>query len=163
MENIFFPIKKIGDGKIIAFTIIGMIFVLVISLTLIGNGAVRHVPITYTEIIQTTVAFKEVKGEVKIVGITGNTGINPTLISRTGDNQYQYALMVVNQDRESHMFYIDGINAYTKLLRHGENDTIIITSNKEGTYNYYDRSSVIEKDNKLIPLGQFKFVKVAGD
>jgi TnpA family transposase len=36
------------------------------------------------------------------------------------------------------MFYVDGINVQTKILRYGQNDVITIYSNKEGTYNYYD-------------------------
>lgn len=40
------------DGKIIAFSIIGMIFVLIISMILIGQGTVRHVPITFKEEIK---------------------------------------------------------------------------------------------------------------
>lgn len=58
------------------------------------------------------------------------------------------------------MFYIDGLNIHTKLLRAGENDTITIFSKKEGTYNYFDRFENIEN---LHPLGQFKALKVAGD
>jgi hypothetical protein len=76
-----------SEGKIIGLIVISMVLVLVISIILIGQGSVRHVPITFKEVIKTTVAFKNIGGEVKVVGIIGNTGINPTLVSRTGKRQ----------------------------------------------------------------------------
>ncbi len=39
----------------------------------VGGGGVRLVPITFNEIIQATVAFRDINGETKVVGITGNT------------------------------------------------------------------------------------------
>lgn len=111
------------DGKIIAFSIIGMIFVLIISMILIGQGTVRHVPITFKEEIKATVAFKKIDGDIKVVGLIGNTGINPTLISRIGE-ETEYSLTVINEDNDAHVFYIDGLNVHTKLLHYGENDTI---------------------------------------
>jgi len=152
---------KFSEGRIIAFSVIGMILVLVISLILIGQGAVRHVPISFKEVIKAKVAFKNIEGDLKVVGIIGNRGINPTLISRTGETEY--ALTVINEDKEPHMFYIDGLNVHTKLLRYGENDTITIISNKEGTYNYYDRISVQKNNEPIITMGKFKTLKVAGD
>jgi hypothetical protein len=111
--------------------------------------------------VEATVAFRNVNGEVKIVGLKGNTQVNPILVSRTGDTAY--ILTVINQDPGSlHMFYIDGINAHTKILRSGENDTITIYSKKEGTYNYYDRLDTSASNSVgMKPLGQFKAVKVA--
>ena len=47
---------------------------------LVGNGVVRHVAFTYKEIIKATVAFKNIDGDIKVVGIIGNIGINPTLV-----------------------------------------------------------------------------------
>lgn len=153
---------KFSEAKIIAFSIIGMILVLVISLILIEQGTVRHVPITFKEVIRATVAFKNIDGDVKVVGIVGNTGINPTLVSRTG-KETEYSLTVINEDTNPHMFYIDGLNLHTKLLRYGENDTITIQPDKEGIYNYYDRSSIKKINGSVIPIGQFKTLKVAGD
>jgi len=152
---------KFTEGKIIAVTVIGMILVLVISLILIGQGIVRHVPITFKEVIKATVAFKNINEHLKVVGIIGNTGINPTLVSRTGETEY--ALTVINEDTEPHMFYIDGLNVHTKLLRSGQNDTITIRPIKEGIYNYYDRLSLEKNNGSIIPIGQFKTLRVAGD
>jgi hypothetical protein len=77
------------------------------------------------------------------------------LLSRTGDTAY--ILNVINQHTMPHIFYIDGLNMHTKIIRPGENYTITIYSKHEGTCNYYDWPS----NGK--PLGQFKAVKVAGD
>ena len=161
MKNFVFREFKFTEGKLVVFSLVGMVLVLVTSLMLIGNGVVRHVAITYKEIIKATVAFKNIDGDIKVVGIIGNTGINPTLVSRTG--QTEYALTVINEDKELHMFYIDGLNVHTKLLRFGENDTITIRPNNEGTYNYYDRVSLEKNNGSIIPIGEFKTLRVAGD
>lgn len=134
-------------------------------LVLFVGGGVRHVPISFNEMIQTTVAFRNIEGETKVVGITGNTQVNPTLVSRTGADT-AYVLTVTNQDNNLHMF-IDGLNLHTKILRPGESDTITIYPKTEGIYDYYDRLA-IDPDNEITaasiyPLGQFKIVKVAGD
>jgi hypothetical protein len=101
------------------------------------------------------------------VQLKGNMQVNPTLVSRTGDTAY--ILTVINKTNP-HMFYVDGINAHTKILRYGQNDTITIYSNKEGTYNYYDRlddtstnNSINNNGVKIMSLGQFKAVKIGGD
>lgn len=151
-----------SEGKIIGLIVISMVLVLVISIILIGQGSVRHVPITFKEVIEATVAFKNIDGNLKVVGIIGNTGINPTLVSRTGE-ETEYSLTVINNDTEPHMFYIDGLNLHTKLLRYGENDTKTIRPDKEVIYNYYDRSSIHKINGSIIPLGQFKTLKVVGD
>lgn len=153
---------KFTEGKIIAFSVIGMSLVLVISIILIEQGTVRHVPITFKEVIKATVAFKNIDGDLKVVGIIGNTGLNPALVSRTG-GETEYSLTVINEDLTPHMFYIDGLSLHTKLLRHGENDTITIQPDKEGIYNYYDRVSIKKGNGSIIPIGQFKTLKVAGD
>jgi len=161
MKNFVFREFKFTEGRLVVFSLVGMVLVLVISLMLIGNGVVRHVAITYKEVIKATVAFKNIAGDIKVVGIIGNTEINPTLVSRTGETEY--ALTVINEDKEPHMFYIDGLNVHTKLLRFGENDTITIRSDKEGTYNYYDRISLEKNNGSIIPIGEFKTLRVAGD
>jgi Cupredoxin-like domain len=161
MKNFVFREFKFTEGRLVVFSLVGMVLVLVISLMLIGNGVVRHVAITYKEIIKATVAFKNIDGDIKVVGIIGNIGINPTLVSRSGETEY--ALTVINEDKEPHMFYIDGLNVHTKLLRFGENDTITIRPDKEGTYNYYDRVSLEKNNGSIIPIGGFKTLRVAGD
>ncbi|MDR4510991.1 MAG: cupredoxin domain-containing protein [Nitrososphaeraceae archaeon] len=161
MNNAILKELKLGYGKLVAFSVISMILVLITSLLLIGQGSVRHVPITYKEVIKATVAFKNIDGDIKIVGLVGNTGINPTLISRTGDTEY--SLTVINQDKQPHMFYIDGLNVHTKLLRFGENDTITIQPKNEATYHYYDRVPILKNNDLSQPIGEFKTLKVAGD
>ena len=131
---------KFSEGKIITFTVIGMILVLVISIILIGLGAVRHVSITFKEVIKATVAFRNIEGDVKVVGIVGNTGNKPDLGIK--NRKTEYSLTVINEDKQPHMFYIDRLNVHTKLLRFGENDTITIQQTKEAIYNYYDRSNI---------------------
>jgi hypothetical protein len=152
------PVFNLSERKLVLVAVVGMLVAFAVLLTLVGGGGVRHVPIYWKEKIEATVAFKTIDGQLKVVGIKGNGQVNPTLVSRTGDTAY--ILTVVNEDINPHMFYIDGINAHTKLLRQGQNDTITIYSKKEGTYNYYDRFENIEN---LHPLGQFKAMKVAGD
>jgi hypothetical protein len=157
---------KLTDSRLVALGIVGVIAVFAVLILIIGGGGVRHVPISFNEIIQTTVAFRNIEGETKVVGITGNTQVNPTLVSRTGADT-AYVLTVTNQDNNLHMFYIDGLNLHTKILRPGESDTITIYPKTEGIYDYYDRLA-IDPDKgitaaSIYPLGQFKIVKVAGD
>jgi hypothetical protein len=157
---------KLTDNKLVAFGIIGVISAFAILILFVGGGGVRHVPITFNEIIQTTVAFRNIDGETKVVGITGNTQVNPTLVSRTGADT-AYVLTVINQDNTLHMLYIDGLNLHTKILRPGESDTVTIYPKSEGVYDYYDRlAKDPEKGTSITsinPLGQFRIVKVAGD
>jgi hypothetical protein len=152
------PVFNLSERKLVLVAVVGMLVAFAVLLTLVGGGGVRHVPIYWKEKVEATVAFKTIDGQLKVVGIKGNGQVNPTLVSRTGDTAY--VLTVVNEDINPHMFYIGGINAHTKLLRLGQNDTITIFSKKEGTYNYYDRFENIEN---LHPPGQFKAMKVAGD
>ena len=156
---------KPTEGKLIVFSVIGMIFAFAVLIIFVGGGGVRHVPITFEERIETTVAFRAIDSEIKVVGLKGNMQTNPTLVSRSGDDTV-YALTVINQDNDLHMLYIDGLNLHTKILRPGESDTITISPAKEGSYKYYDRLTVV-KDNTgketMKLLGEFRIVKVAGD
>jgi hypothetical protein len=146
---------KLTEGMLVTFGLIGMVAAFGIFLVFVSGGAVRHVPIAWKEKVEATLSFRNVDGELKIIGIRGTTQVNPTLLSRTGDTAY--ILNVINQDTMPHIFYIDGLNMHTKIIRPSENDTITIYSKRDGTYNYYDWPS----NGK--PLGQFKAVKVAGD
>jgi hypothetical protein len=130
--------------------IVGMVFFSLL-ITFIGQGNVRQVPIFFKEYMKATIAFRNIDGETKIIGLKGNAEINPTLVMRTGD--FAYILTVINQDTVPHMFYVKGLEVHTKLLRPGENETITIYSKQPGTYNYYDRF-----EEKL--LGKIKAVKV---
>jgi hypothetical protein len=156
---------KLADARLFAFGITGMIAVFAILILFVGGGGVRHVPITFKEIIQTTVAFRNIDGETKVVGITGNNQLNPTLVSRTGTD-IAHVLTVINQDNNLHMLYIDGLNLHTKILRSGDNDTITIYPKTEGIYDYYDRLAIDPEKGttatSINPLGEFRMVKVAG-
>lgn len=153
---------RLTEGNVVSFGIVGMIAVFAILLILVSAGGVRHVPITWKEKVEAAVAFRNFNGETKVVGIKGNSQINPTLLSRTGDTLY--VLKVINQDNNLHMLYIDGLNLHTKILRPGENDTISIYSKKEGTYGYYDRiGPAISEGGRQQAIGQFKAVRVAAD
>ena len=141
-----------SDKKFIVFTLVGGIAALVILFGFIGQGNVRHVQIFFPEQVQQTVAFKDVNGEVRLVGISGIGGDNnPTLIMRTS---FAYVLTVVNYGEQHHRLYIDGLEVQTDLLKPGEKDTITVYPTEEGTYNYYDK----RQDLKL--LGQLKAVTV---
>ncbi len=141
-----------SDKKFIVFALVGGIAALVILFGFIGQGNVRHVQIFFPEQVQQTVAFKDVNGEVRLVGISGIGGDNnPTLIMRTS---FAYVLTVVNDGDKHHRLYIDGLEVQTDLLKPGEKDTITVYPTEEGTYNYYDK----RQDLKL--LGQIKAVTV---
>ena len=143
----------LSEGRLVAIGVIGALTAIMLFFALISGGIVRHVPITMKEKIETTIAFKTIDGELKVVGIIGNSGINPTLLMRIQD--FAMVLTVINQDKVPHMFYIDGLGVNTKILKPGENQTITFYSPTEGTYNYYDRLSSSTK-----PIGQIKAVKV---
>ena len=141
-----------SDKKFVLFALVGGMAALVILIGFIGQGNIRHVQIFLPEQVQQTVAFKDVDGEVRLVGISGIKGeTNPTLIMRTS---FAYVLTVVNDGDKHHRLYIDGLEVQTDLLKPGEKDTITVYPTKEGTYNYFDK----RQDLKL--LGQIKAVTV---
>ena len=124
---------RLSEGKLVALSIIAMISTFALLVVFVNRGGVRPVLIFWKEKVETTIAFRNVNGQLEVVGLEGNTQVNPTLVSRTGDTAY--ALTVINQDTTSpHVFYIaDGL-----IIRPGQNDTITIYPKNEGTYNYYD-------------------------
>ncbi|GKS66902.1 hypothetical protein YTPLAS73_04490 [Nitrosarchaeum sp.] len=138
---------KIIIPAVLVVAIIG--FVMIFGF--IGYGGIRHVQIYLPEKIQSTISFQNIDNETKVVGVSGISGINPTLISRT---DYNYILTIHNNDGIPHMFFIDGLNVNSKVIQPGKNDTMIIYSLEEGDYQYYDR---FEADKKI---GDFKIVKV---
>ncbi|MGB5091120.1 MAG: hypothetical protein WBN72_09275 [Nitrososphaeraceae archaeon] len=145
--------RNMDEGKLVAVALIGGFVALILFFVLISGGIVRHVPITWQEKIETTIAFKTIDGKLNVIGIIGNSGINPTLLMRI--KGFAMVLTVINQDNIPHMLYIEGLGVHTKILRAGENQTITFYSPTEGTYNYYDRLSSSNK-----PIGQIKAVKV---
>ena len=145
--------RNMDEGKLVAVALIGGFVALILFFVLISGGIVRHVPITWQEKIETTIAFKTIDGKLNVIGIIGNSGINPTLLMRI--KGFAMVLTVINQDNIPHMLYIAGLGVHTKILRAGENQTITFYSPTESTYNYYDRLSSSNK-----PIGQIKAVKV---
>jgi hypothetical protein len=143
---------KMSDGAFVLIAVVGCLAAFAILLAAVSAAAVRHVLIFLQEKTQDTIAFRNVDGQVKVVGIKGITGENPTLLMRTGD--FALELTVINDDDRVHMLYIDGVNAHTKVLSQGDSDVITLYSKGEATYNYYDWGS----GNG--PLGQIKAVKV---
>ena len=155
-------LRGLTDGKLVLFVIIAMLASFAILLIFVSGRGVRHVPITWKEKVEATIAFRNINGNVKVVGLKGITQVNPTLVSRTGDTAY--ILTIINQDPGSpHMFYVTGINAHTKILRPLDNDIITIYSKSQGTHNYYDRLDAGINGTEIKPLGQFMAVKVGGD
>lgn len=145
--------NTVSEEKLVAIGVVGGIAALILFFVLISGGIVRHVPITWKEKIETTVAFKTIDGKLNVIGIIGNSGTNPTLLMRIQD--FAMVLTVINEDKVPHMLYIDGLNVNTKVLKAGENQTITFYSPTEGTYNYYDRLS-----SSTHPIGQIRAVKV---
>lgn len=146
-------VERIEEGKLVAIGIIGGLATLVLFFIFISGGVVRHVPITWKEKIETTIAFRTIDGKLNVIGLVGNSGTNPTLLMRTKD--FAMVLTIINQDKTPHMLYIDGLDINSKILEAGENQTITFYSSTEGMYNYYDRLSPSSE-----PIGQIKAVKV---
>src|SRR5574339_343167 len=107
----------LSEGKLVTIGVVGGITTLILFFVIMSEGLVRHVPITWQEKIQTTIAFKTIGGELKVIGIIGNSGINPTLLMRTKD--FAMVLTVINQDNVPHMLYIDGLGINSKILKAG--------------------------------------------
>ncbi len=141
------------DDKI--FVIIGLVVAVValaLIIVIVGQENVRQVQIFWPEKVEQTVAFIDIDGEVKIIGISGTAeDNNPTLIMRTS---FVYVLTVENHGNQHHRLYIDGFDVQTDLLEPGQKDTVTIYPDKEGIYNYYD------KRQTLTQLGQLKSVQV---
>jgi hypothetical protein len=131
---------------IIGFATLGIL------IGVIGQGNVRQVQIFYPEKIEQTVAFQDVEGKVRLVGVLGVDGEeNPTLVIRTN---FMYILTVINDGNKHHRLYIDGLEVQTDLLKPGENQTLTILPRDEGVYSYYDKRETLDK------LGQLKAVTV---
>lgn len=140
------------DKKIIIVVLVIGFASLGILIGVISQGNVRHVQIFYPEKIEQTVAFQDVDGKVRLVGVLGVDGEeNPTLVIRTN---FAYILTVINEGNKHHRLYIDGLQVQTGLLAPGENQTLTILPKNEGVYNYYDKRETLDK------LGQLRVVTV---
>jgi len=100
-----------------------------------------------------TLALRKVEGEVKVIGISGVLGTNPTIVMRSS-LEHQMNLRVVNQDQEAHQFVIEGL-ASTKILG-GDDvvDTLVLSGGHEGSYIY--RCTLHEDEI----FGEFRIVRV---
>lgn len=143
---------SLTDGRFVLIALVGGIAAFALALVFISGGAVRHVSIFLPEKTYVTVAFQNIDGELKLVGIGGIIGVNPTILMRTGD--FAMELTVVNQDTERHMLYIDGLEVRSRVLDPGQSEILTFYSKGEATYNYYDYGEPNE------PLGQVRAVKV---
>ncbi|MGA9841064.1 MAG: hypothetical protein WBQ25_01980, partial [Nitrososphaeraceae archaeon] len=72
-------LRRLTDGKLVLFVIIAMLASFAILLIFVSEGGVRHVPITWKEKVEATIAFRNINGNVKVVGLKGITQVNPTL------------------------------------------------------------------------------------
>jgi hypothetical protein len=136
------------DKKIIIVVLVIGFASLGILIGVISQGNVRHVQIFYPEKIEQTVAFQDVDGKVRLVGVLGVDGEeNPTLVIRTN---FAYILTVINEGNKHHRLYIDGLQVQTGLLAPGENQTLTILPKNEGVYNYYDKRETLDELGKLI-------------
>ena len=140
--------KEMNSSKIVLVALVGCISFLILIVVFVSAGFVRQVPIYWKEEIRATVAFEEIGGQLQVVGLVGNSDTNPTLVMKAGDSSY--IITVINQDTKSHIFYVDGLEVHTKLLKPGENDTVTLISKKEATYNYYDGLHSEKKIGQII-------------
>ena len=142
---------RISDGKLVLIALIGGMTAFAIALVFISGGGVRQAEIFLPEKTESTVAFRSMDGEVKVVGIKGTGEVNPTILMRTGD--FAMVLTVVNEDSVPHALYIDGLNISTRMLQPGQSEVLTFYSEGEATYNYY-----IQGNDE--PTGQIRAVKV---
>lgn len=142
---------RISDSKLILIALVGGMAAFAIALVFISGGAVRQVEIFLPEKTYATVAFQNIDGEVKIVGIAWIAQVNPTIVMRTGD--FAMELTVVNQDSVPHALYIDGMDVSTRVLEPGQSEVLTLYSEGEATYNYY-----IQGNDE--PTGQIMAVRV---
>src|SRR6185503_9869671 len=145
------PHSLISDGKLVLIAVAGAIAAFVIAFIFISGGSVRHAEIFLPEKTYVTLAFQNIEGEVKLVGIDGLSQVNPTILMRTGD--FAMELTIVNQDSVPHSFYIDGLNISTKMLQPGQTEVLTFYSEDEATYDYY-----IKGHDE--PTGQIRALKV---
>lgn len=126
---------------VILALVLGM-SVMIVGVSYIGGGNIRHVPIFWQERVEQTVTFEDIDGQVQLRGISGIGGEpNPYLITRTN---FAYFLTVINNGDTQHRLYIEGLDIQTDLLEPGERETLAIYPNKEGIYKYFDKRQWLE-------------------
>lgn len=142
-----------GEKRFVIIALIGGFAALGGIILFTGQGYVRHVNIFFPEEVRQTLEFQSIDGQTVVVGTIGNSGVNPSLISRT---EFAYIITVKNADTKPHLFYVDTIEVKTKLLEPGQSDTIIIQSKQEATFQYYD----IAEKKQLLGTIQIKRVNL---
>jgi len=125
-----------SDKKFLVFGLVGGFVALAAIFGYASMGYVRPFNIFWPEEVRQTLEFRSVDGKTVVVGTVGNAGTNPPLIMRTGG--YSYIITVINKDIIPHRFYVDIVNASTKLLQPDEDGQIIIRSKYSAKFNYYD-------------------------
>jgi hypothetical protein len=86
-------------------------------------------------VLQASVAFEIVDGQLRVVGIEGTSETNPTLVTRTG---FLYTLTIKNNDTEPHSFFVHGTGMHSGTLNQGESTVLVILPTEEGEFIYYD-------------------------
>jgi hypothetical protein len=124
-----------SEKKFVIIALVGGFVALGGIIVFAGQGYVRHVNIFFPEEVHQTLEFRNMDGQTVVVGTIGNSGVNPSLISRT---EFAYIITVINADTKPHLFYVDPIGVKTKLLQPGQSDDITIKSKQEATFQYYD-------------------------
>jgi hypothetical protein len=142
-----------GEKRFVIIALIGGFAALGGIILFTGQGYVRHVNIFFPEEVRQTLEFQSIDGQTVVVGTIGNSGVNPSLISRT---EFAYIITVKNADTKPHLFYVDTIEVKTKLLEPGQSDTITIQSKQEATFQYYD----IAEKKQLLGTIQIKRVNL---
>ena len=139
----------LSKDKFMILIVIGIGVAALVGMTVfIGQGNVRHVPISWQEKIEQTVAFEDIDGQVQLKGISGVDGEpNPHIVTRIN---FAYILTVINNGDKQHKLYIEGLNVETNLLEPGQQDILKIYPTEEGIYKYYDKLQGLE------PLGFFE-------
>jgi hypothetical protein len=102
--------------------------------------------------IQSTLQIENINGSPAVVGVEGVSGLNPTIVTRTG---FVYHVNVINNDSTSHTLYIDGLNQRTGPLLPGQTGIIALypSESEEGEFSYY-------LDSPENTLGSFYVLKV---
>ena len=99
---------RLSDGKIVLMALAGGLAAFAIFFMFISGGLVRQAEIFLPEKTYVTLAFRNLDGQVGVVGIEGLSQVNPTILMRIGD--FQMDLTLANQDTVPHSFYIGGLD-----------------------------------------------------
>lgn len=132
-DGIIPPVNS--EKKLVMLALVGGFAALAGIIGFASQGYVRHVNIFWPEEIKQTLEFRDLNGQIVVVGTIGNSGTNPDLVART---DYAYVLTIINKDAKPHLFYVDTVDLKTKLLDPGESDTLVIKSKAEAILHYYD-------------------------